>query len=239
MNAEFTSPSAGEQCHAENRVRVALVEDEAGTRDRLCLAVAQSPALKLVFAAATAAEIGAWLRDGRPDVLLVDLGLPDGSGFEVIEWCRQLAPGTEIMVITMFGDEANMIRAFEAGAHGYLLKDGTEDDLPRHVLQLHAGGSPMSPIIARQLLTRMAPNPAPPAASAIQAPGAVGHSLSPREMEVLALVSRGYTYPELTRLLGISLTTIQTHVRSIYSKLAVHSKTEAVFEARQLGLLDH
>jgi DNA-binding NarL/FixJ family response regulator len=221
-----------------DRVRVALVEDDAGTRDRLCLAMAQSPALELVFAAATAGEIGAWLRDGRPDVLLVDLGLPDGSGFEVIEWCRQLAPSAEIMVITMFGDEAHMIRAFEAGARGYLLKDGTEDDLSRHVLQLHAGGSPMSPIIARQLLTRMAPKAAPPAASAVPGPATASHSLSPRETEVLALVSRGYTYPELTRLLGVSLSTIQTHVKSIYSKLAVHSKTEAVFEARQLGLLD-
>lgn len=228
---------------AADRVRVALVEDEAGTRKRLCNAVAESPALELVFAAATAGEIRAWLYDGRPDVLLVDLGLPDGSGFEVIEWCRQLAPNAETMVITMFGDEANMIRAFEAGARGYLLKDGTEDDLSRHVLQLHAGGSPMSPIIARQLLTRMAPSAAPPAA--VAAPGvaqaqapAASHSLSPRETEVLALVSRGYTYPELTGLLGVSLSTIQTHVKSIYSKLAVHSKTEAVFEARQLGLLD-
>jgi len=225
---------------AIDRVRVALVEDEAGTRERLCSAVAQSPALELVFTAATAGEIHAWLREGRPDVLLVDLGLPDGSGFEVIEWCRQLAPKAETMVITMFGDEANMIRAFEAGARGYLLKDGTEDDLSRHVLQLHAGGSPMSPIIARQLLTRMAPGAAVPVATAApgpaQAPAAA--SLSPRETEVLSLVSRGYTYPELTSLLGISLSTIQTHVKSIYSKLAVHSKTEAVFEARQLGLLD-
>ncbi|KQX30024.1 response regulator transcription factor [Variovorax sp. Root434] len=228
---------------AVDRVRVALVEDEAGTRERLCSAVAQSPALELVFTAATAGEIRAWLREGRPDVLLVDLGLPDGSGFEVIEWCRQLAPKAETMVITMFGDEANMIRAFEAGARGYLLKDGTEDDLSRHVLQLHAGGSPMSPIIARQLLTRMAPGAAAPVAPVAavapgpaQAPAAA--SLSPRETEVLALVSRGYTYPELTSLLGISLSTIQTHVKSIYSKLAVHSKTEAVFEARQLGLLD-
>ncbi|EJL70406.1 response regulator [Variovorax sp. Varisp85] len=219
---------------AIDRVRVALVEDEAGTRARLCSAVAQSPALELVFTAATAGEIHAWLREGRPDVLLVDLGLPDGSGFEVIEWCRQLAPKAETMVITMFGDEANMIRAFEAGARGYLLKDGTEDDLSRHVLQLHAGGSPMSPIIARQLLTRMAPGTAAPIAAAAPAVA----SLSPRETEVLALVSRGYTYPELTSLLGVSLSTIQTHVKSIYSKLAVHSKTEAVFEARQLGLLD-
>ncbi len=223
---------------AAERIRVALVEDDAGTRHRLCLAVTQSPALELVFVAATAGEIGAWLCDGRPDVLLVDLGLPDGSGLEVIGWCRQLAPNAEIMVITMFGDEAHMIRAFEAGARGYLLKDGTEDDLSRHVLQLHAGGSPMSPIIARQLLTRMAPQATPTAAPTAADPGVTKNSLSPREAEVLALVSRGYTYPELTRLLGVSLGTIQTHVKSIYSKLAVHSKTEAVFEARQLGLLD-
>ena len=99
--------------------------------------------LWLAYSAGTVGEMVAWLRDNRVDVLLVDLGLPDGSGLQVISHCRKLSPGTEIMVISMFGDEANMMRAFEAGARGYLLKDGTEDDLADHVLSLNAGGSPM------------------------------------------------------------------------------------------------
>ena len=124
-----------------------------------------------------------------------------------------------------------VLRAFEAGARGYLLKDGTEDDLAEHVLSLNAGGSPMTPIIARQLLARLSPAPlrqgALPAAEALTA----------RERDILAKLARGYTYSETAEILGIAASTVQSHVKNIYSKLAVHSKTEAIYEARQLGLL--
>lgn len=225
---------------APTLITVALVEDEPATRERLVAAIGGTPALLLVQSAARADDIMAWLREGRPDVLLVDLGLPDRSGIEVIQSCRSNSPLTEIMVVTMFGDEANMIRAFEAGARGYLLKDGTEEQLSAHVMDLHAGGSPMSPLIARQLVARISqvPAPAPGAAGRPEAGDELVDRLSPRESEILALVARGYTYGELAKLLGVSLSTVQTHVKSIYSKLAVHSKTEAVFEARQMGLLD-
>jgi DNA-binding NarL/FixJ family response regulator len=226
---------------------VALVEDEASTRERLERALAGNSALCLIFSAASAEEMLAWIRsrpvDTAPHVLLVDLGLPDGSGIDVIAQAQRQWPQTDCMVITMFGDEANMIRAFETGAKGYLLKDGSEEALSEHVLQLRQGGSPMSPIIARQLLTRMsnlrseatpAQNPASPAAK----PTAAAPLLTSREYEILQYISRGYTYPELARYLNISLATVLTHVRNIYGKLSVHNKTEAVFEARQMGLLD-
>jgi DNA-binding NarL/FixJ family response regulator len=140
------------------------------------------------------------------------------------------------MVITMFGDEANMLQAFEAGAGGYLLKDGTEADLAAHVLSLHGGGSPMSPIIARQLLVRWQAD-TPHATPAVPAAEGGPVALSKRESEVLNLVARGFIYPEIAQQMGLSVSTIQTHVRNIYGKLDVHNKTEAVFEARQLGLL--
>lgn len=223
-------------------ITVALVEDDAGTRERLTAVISRTSALRLVHTAATATDATAWLREGRPNVLLVDLGLPDRSGIEVIQHCRRVSPLTDVMVVTMFGDEANMLRAFEAGARGYLLKDGTEDELARHVMDLHAGGSPMSPLIARQLVARISQPAVPAGQRPVPAPapnkGMLLDTLSPRESEILSLVARGYTYAELGALLCISLSTVQTHVKSIYSKLAVHSKTEAVFEARQLGLLD-
>lgn len=224
-----------------NAISVALVEDDIATKERLCRAIGGDRSLGLVHAAGTAGEMIHWLDDNRPDVLLVDLGLPDSSGVKVIEHCRRVSPVTEIMVVTMFGDEKHMISAFEAGARGYLLKDGTEDDLTRHVQSLTAGGSPMSPIIARQLLERLAPIPVVSNSKVGPAPGRRDpiEKLSGREHEILSLVARGYTYPELARLTGVSLSTVHTHVKSIYSKLAVHSKTEAVFEARQMGLLDH
>lgn len=210
-------------------ISVAMVEDDPRTRERLAWALARAPSLFLAYSAATVGEMLAWLRDNSVDVLLVDLGLPDGSGLEVIRQCRARSPGTDIMVITMFGDESNMMQAFEAGARGYLLKDGTEDDLARHVLSLSAGGSPMTPIIARQLLTRLSPVAAPQGASQV--------ALTGREHDILAKLARGYTYAEVAQLLGIAPSTVQSHVKNIYSKLAVHSKTEAIFEARQLGLL--
>ncbi|RYF66692.1 MAG: response regulator transcription factor, partial [Comamonadaceae bacterium] len=136
-------------------ISVGLVEDDPGTQERFRSALQGTAQLRLTYAGCTVGETVQWLRSNSVDVLLVDLGLPDGSGLEVIRQCRALCPATEIMVITLFGDEANMMRAFEAGARGYLLKDGTEDDLAEHVLSLKAGGSPMTPIIARQLLARL------------------------------------------------------------------------------------
>lgn len=216
-----------------NPVTVALVEDDARVRERFERAIVAEPSLRLLYAAPTAAELLEWFTENAVDVLLVDLGLPDLPGLDVIRRARRLQPACAVMVITMFADEANMLKAFEAGAGGYLLKDGTEADLAAHVMSLHAGGSPMSPIIARQLLVRWQADTVAPAPRGEGGPVA----LSKRESEVLNLVARGFIYPEIAQQMGLSVSTIQTHVRNIYGKLDVHNKTEAVFEARQLGLL--
>ena len=220
-------------------ISVALVEDDAGMRQRFARVIQAEPTLRFAFGASTATELLAWFADNAVDVLLVDLGLPDMSGLEVIRRCRRLQPACAMMVITMFGDEANMLSAFEAGASGYLLKDDTEADLAAHVLSLHAGGSPMSPIIARQLLVRWQARSAPPhvAVAVVPASASASDALSQRESEVLNLIARGFTYAETAGRMGVLLSTVQSHVRNIYGQLDVHNKTEAVFEARQLGLL--
>jgi DNA-binding NarL/FixJ family response regulator len=211
----------------DDGITVAMVEDQAETRLRLAQALEQADGLNLIASFEDARSTLAWLQNNLVDVLLVDLGLPDLPGLAVIAGCRQLQPKTEIMVITMFGDEANMMQAFEAGARGYLLKDGTEEDLAQHVLNLHAGGSPVSPIIARQLLGRLSPT--------AKTPGSA--MLTQREHEILTKLARGYTYAEVGELMGVAASTVQSHVKNIYSKLAVHSKTEAIFEAKQMGLI--
>jgi len=221
---------------AAHPVTVALVEDDSRVRERFERVIATDPSLRCLFAASTAHELLAWFGENAVDVLLVDLGLPDTPGLEVIRRARRMQPACAVMVITMFGDEANMLQAFEAGAGGYLLKDGTEADLAAHVLSLHGGGSPMSPIIARQLLVRWQAD-TPHAAQAVPVAEGGPVALSKRESEVLNLVARGFIYPEIAQQMGLSVSTIQTHVRNIYGKLDVHNKTEAVFEARQLGLL--
>lgn len=217
-------------------ISVALVEDDPAMREALERVIRAEPSLRFAFGASTAAELLAWFASHPVDVLLVDLGLPDSSGLAVIRRCRELQPRCASMVLTIFGDEVNMLSAFEAGASGYLLKDGTESDLAHHILSLHAGGSPMSPTIARQLLVRWRGRGAPPAVVAATAPE--GDALSPRETEVLNLIARGFTYAEVAARTGVLLSTVQSHVRNIYGKLDVHNKAEAVFEARQLGILD-
>jgi DNA-binding NarL/FixJ family response regulator len=228
--------------------QVALVEDDTGMRERISRVVDADPSLSLAYSASNAADILGWLVDNPIDVLLVDLGLPDRPGLQVISQCRNMQPACAVMVLSIFGDEANMVQAFEAGASGYLLKDGTEADLATHIRHLRAGGSPMSPVIARKLLRRWqaysggAPRPQQPAAAkpASTAPSASAiapERLSPREFEVLDLVSRGFTYVEVGTQMGVSASTVQTHIRNIYGKLDVHNKSEAVFEARSLGWL--
>jgi DNA-binding NarL/FixJ family response regulator len=222
---------------SQSPVSVAIVEDEPDMLASVCAALAADPKVRLVHTCTTAIEMMRWLAKNPVDVLLVDLGLPDRPGTDVIKLCRALRPECEVMVLSIFGDVTHMVQAFEAGARGYLLKDGSQDELARHVLNLHAGGSPMSPIIASQLLTRWHQDHGKPHRAG-PAPGAMANPLSPRELEVLQLVARGCTYQETGNHLTIAITTVQAHVRSIYSKLDVHNKAEALFEARQLGLLD-
>jgi len=219
-------------------VTVAVVEDEPDVLATIVRVIGANPRLKLVRSCTTALDMMRWLAKNPVNVLLVDLGLPDRPGTEVIQLCRSLQPDCVVMVLSIFGDAIHMVQAFEAGARGYLLKDGTEDELARHVLDLRAGGSPMSPLIASQLLSRWQEAARKPALPKVVPKGQPAEALSRRELEVLQLVSRGCTYQETGDHLGITLTTVQAHVRNIYAKLDVHNKAEALFEARQLGLLD-
>ncbi|MDJ0868621.1 MAG: response regulator transcription factor [Myxococcota bacterium] len=208
---------------------VVVVEDEANARDLFAGMVEACPELRLVGAAETLADGLSLLGREAPDVLVVDLGLPDGSGIELIRAARQLAADTQCLVVTVFGDEKNVLAAIEAGARGYLLKEAA-DGLAGAIQALLAGGSPITPSIARHLLLRFQePAERPDAARTPQ--------LSARESEVLELVVKGFTFPEIGELLGISAHTVTTHIRRIYRKLEVRSRSEAVFEALQLGLV--
>jgi DNA-binding NarL/FixJ family response regulator len=212
------------------RQSIFLVEDDDATRARLALAIRSHPELALAGEAASLAAARAALASGKPDVLLVDLGLPDGSGIDLIREVKRADRPPEVMVITVFGDEQHVVAAIEAGATGYILKDGSSQYVADSILELVRGGAPISPAIARHLLRRFhEPTPAP-------APSTPG--LTAREREVLALLVKGFTFQEIGGLLGISAHTVTTHVKHIYEKLEVRSRSEAVYEAMQLGLID-
>ncbi|CAN5275194.1 response regulator transcription factor [soil metagenome] len=216
-------------------VTVLIVEDDPVTLRSLCLAIESEPTLKLVASFDSVKPALAWLESQSVDVLLTDLGLPDGSGVEIVVACAQRYPECDIMVITMSSDEANVLACIEAGAAGYVLKDAGRLDIVRAVLDLRAGGSPMSPAIARMVLARVrGGNKAVPTAAAETDNVA---ALTKREAAILDLISRGDTYGEVARLLSLSVGTVQTHIKNIYGKLSVHSRSEAVFEAHRRGLL--
>jgi DNA-binding NarL/FixJ family response regulator len=207
---------------------VAIVEDDGPTRARLARAVEADARLRLAGAVGSAQAGIELLRREAPDVLLVDLGLPDRTGLDVIRAARHLSADTLAMVVTVFGDEKSVVSAIEAGARGYLLKDGSEGEIAAAILELRAGGSPISPQIARHLLRRFQ-EPAPVPAG--------GPSLTEREREILDGVVKGFTFSEIARLLEISTHTVITHIRHIYRKLEVRSRSEAVYEALSLGLV--
>jgi DNA-binding NarL/FixJ family response regulator len=230
LNPEL--PAAPET--AGPRIHVAIVEDDLGFSNALARALLAAPDMRLAGTAGTQAE-GIALVQGPPvDVLLVDLGLPDGSGIEVIRAAARQWPNCSIMVSTNFGDETHVMRSIEAGAAGYLLKDSSQAKIVDEIRSLASGGSPISPIIARQVLTRFRQIPAPAGTE----PLADGPQLlSAREKEVLDLITKGFTTVEIAKLMGLSHFTVRTFVRRIYSKLKVTSKAEAIYEARNQGLL--
>ena len=224
-------------------IRVAIVDDDLEFQGALARAVQAADDMALAGRAATRTQGLALLRDTPADVLLVDLGLPDGSGIDVIQAASRAWPDCGIMVSTTFGDETNVMRSIEAGAAGYLLKDAAPGRMVSEIRSLAAGGSPISPIIARQVLRRFRPvaGEAASAASAVPEANEVAAnapvSLSPREREVLDFITKGFTADEIARLMQLSRYTVLTFVRRIYVKLKVKSKAEAIYEARTQGLL--
>jgi len=220
---------------------ILLVEDDVNTRERLSSAISAHSQLEVKLAASTFLQAREFIENNVVDVMLVDLGLPDGNGIDLIHLLQKCHKETEIMVITVFGDEKHVIAAIEAGATGYLLKDGSTETIGELVMQLIAGGSPISPSIARYLLKRFSPNKGvkknvPNAQSNVIDDDVP--SLTKRESEVLGLVVKGFMYAEIGTSLGVSVHTVTTHIKRIYRKLSVNSRGEAVFEAMQLGLID-
>ncbi len=223
----------------DSEITVLIVEDDDVTRDRLARVVA-SDARFLVLPACNGVQDGmAALKANRPRLLLVDLGLHDGSGLELIRAASLHSPSTEALVITVFADERSVLDAVEAGATGYLLKDGDERTVSAALREVLEGGSPISPSIARHLLRRFQLS-TPDASTSLPPQSGVPDDtggLTPREIEVLLLIAKGLTYVDIAQTLGMSTNTVTSHIKHIYRKLAVRSRGEAVFEAAQLGLL--
>lgn len=211
-------------------ITVAIVEDEPEVRLRFESAVRSHPRLSLLFAASTAAQTIELTKRRPADVFLVDLGLPDRDGRDIIKWLTAQYPTALAMVVTVFADEEHVLTSLEAGAVGYLLKDTPSDEMGRHIVELYEGGSPISPSVARSVLKRFIG----------KKPGRVinvDNPLSERELQVLQLIEKGMSYEEVSEILGITWHTVTAHLRHVYRKLQVNSRGQAVFEAKQRGFL--
>lgn len=227
--------------------KVLVVEDDRRAREFFCDSVRRSGELTLAGALASVEASLNWLRDPAHslDVLLVDLGLPDGSGIDVIRAAVELHPQCEPLVVSMFADEENVLASVEAGALGYIHKDASPDDIARVIIDMKRGCSPISPMIARRVLEKYRSwavqdrsGSAPGAGARIQTrAGPPRVVVSEREREVLDLIARGFSYAEIARIKAMSVDTVRSHIKHLYEKLAVHSRSEAVYEATRMGLL--
>lgn len=218
---------------------VLIIEDDEITRNRLIAAVNSDLRLRVEASFGNYSSAIKYIQNDDKsqgyhlvNVAIVDLGLPDGNGIDLIKAISRCAGNVESMVLTVFADESHVIGAIEAGATGYLLKDGDTSYITASIIDLLNGGSPISPMIARRLLGRLLPE-------AVKEPETAQAKkiLTKREEEVLEYISRGYTFSEIAGYLNLSAHTVTTHVKHIYRKLSVHSRSEAVFEAINLGLV--
>jgi len=215
-----------------------VVDDEPAVRQRLA-GVLQGLGCppEAIAMAESVAKARDRVGERRFGVVLVDIGLPDGSGVEFIGWMRRHQPDTPAVVISAWRTEDVIVSALRAGAIGYLLKERDDLELSLALRSIERGGAPIDPFVARRIMGLLAA-PAPPGGSSpAPSDGEPVPSLSPREREILRLVAQGLSNREMADLLSISKLTVECHTKNIYRKLVVNSRTEAVFEARRHGLL--
>lgn len=211
--------------------RIAILEDDPFIREHFIEIISSTPDLSVCAVAKSISETPL-LIEAKPELLLADIGLPDGSGLDVLPSIKA-STGCKALIITAFGDRDTVVSALSAGADGYLLKDSAPSVILDGVRVTLDGGAPISAAAAVYLLERLRANPQP----SKQEAEATEH-LTQRETELLAVFARGSSYKEAARLLGISPLTVGNHVKSIYRKLAVNSRGEAVYEAVRQGKLD-
>jgi DNA-binding NarL/FixJ family response regulator len=212
----------------EPSTRVALIEGDRSTRDGLRMLIDSTPGLVCVCACRSAEEALGALPESV-DVLLLDIHLPGMSGTDAVPRLRRRCPQAVILILTVFAEETRIFSSLCRGASGYLLKETPPARLLESIREAHAGGSPMSPEIARKVI-RMFRELQPPRSDVVG-------DLTPHELRLLQLFAEGYSYQAAAERLHVSVNTIRNYIRSIYEKLHVHSKSEAVSKVLRAGLI--
>jgi DNA-binding NarL/FixJ family response regulator len=203
-------------------IRVAIVEDDSRWRANLEMLLRETEGLECVGSYPSGEAAVADLPRRRPQVVLMDINLPKMSGVECTRQLRALLPEVQIVMLTVYDDSDRIFQALQMGANGYLLKRASADEILQAIQDVHRGGAPMSAYIARKVVQSFR-QPTPSAAS--------DEVLSKRESEVLGYVSRGYSDKEVAEALGLTAATVRSYLKTIYSKLHVHSRTQAIAKA--------
>jgi len=199
-------------------IAISIVEDQRGMRESLAECLGNAPGLRCVGTHATGEDALKNLPQEKPDVVLMDINLPGMSGIQCVTRLKKHMPNLQVLMLTTYDDGDVIFDSLRAGANGYLLKNMPQEELVRAVQQVHAGGAPMSLQIARKVISHF---------HQTGKPSSELEQLTSRELEILRLLAKGYMYKEIADNLGISLSTVRTHVSAVYEKLHVHSRTEA------------
>jgi DNA-binding NarL/FixJ family response regulator len=202
-------------------IKVAIVEDDLRWRTSLQRLVRETEELECVGCYGTAEEAVRDLPERRPQVVLMDINLPGISGVECTRQLKNLLPTIQIVMLTVYDDSDRIFQALQMGANGYLLKRAPADEILQAIQDVHRGGAPMSAYIARKVVQsfQQETRSARP-----------DESLSKREAEVLGYISRGYSDKEVADALGLAPATVRSYLKSIYGKLHVHSRTQAIIK---------
>jgi DNA-binding NarL/FixJ family response regulator len=208
-------------------IQVALVEDDPGVRANLAAMLNSTPGFQCQAAYPDGFSALKHIPASRPDVVLMDINLPGMLGTECVRQLKNVAPGVPVLMLTVYDDSEQIFKSLMAGASGYLLKRTPKDKLLEAIREINSGGAPMSRQIARRVVQFFQEIEQMPA-GAQKTPEL--QTLTDREEQVLALLAKGHAYKEIADLLAISFETVRTHIRSIYEKLHVHSRTEAVLK---------
>jgi DNA-binding NarL/FixJ family response regulator len=213
--------------------RIYLIEDDPAILQFVQRALLSRPEWRVVGLSGSLGHARLHALSEDANVFLVDLGLPDGRGEELLHWLSQERPDAELLVFTVFGDESRLMAALQAGATGYVLKGCLAEELIAAIEQIREGGAPISPLLARLLLKQFR------GVQEASLSALVLHEvlLSDRETEVLKLVAQGYVNKEIAQRLAISPATVGSHIKNLYRKLAVHSRVQVVRVAQERGLL--
>ncbi|HEY5914071.1 MAG TPA: response regulator transcription factor [Verrucomicrobiae bacterium] len=199
--------------------KVAIVEDDRGLREQLAQILGAARDVRLVGACASAEEAIERIHLLQPDVVLMDIKLPGMSGIECVTHLKKALPSLQILMLTVYEDSDRIFRALKAGADGYLVKSSPPEALLEAIDDVHRGGSPISSHIARKVVRHF---------HLVGLSSEESENLSPREQEVLNLLSAGYLYKEISDQLGIGIETVRTHVKNICEKMHVRNRVEAV-----------